>query len=50
MTDIDFVGFDVAEVSPIYDNSGITCFLAASIVHTYIALLALKKQNQNKEA
>ena len=44
MKGIDFVGYDIAEVSPVYDNAGITCFLAASIVHTYLALLALKKQ------
>lgn len=49
LKDIDFVGFDIAEVVPIYDPSGITGFLAASIVHTYLALIALQKLKQEAQ-
>ncbi len=43
---IDFVGFDIAEVAPPYDVSQITAFLAATIVHTYLGLIAFNKKGK----
>jgi agmatinase len=41
LTGIDFRGFDCVEVSPPYDPSGITAWLAASACHEMLALKAL---------
>ena len=44
---LDFVGFDVVEVSPPYDTRGATtALLAANLVYEYITLLALKAREQ----
>jgi arginase family enzyme len=42
LTGIDFRGFDCVEVSPPYDPSGITAWLAASACHEMISLAALR--------
>jgi agmatinase len=44
LTGIDFRGFDCVEVSPPYDPSGITSWLAASACHEMLALLALRRR------
>ncbi|HEX8207264.1 MAG TPA: agmatinase [Solirubrobacteraceae bacterium] len=40
---IDFRGFDCVEMSPPYDPSGITAWLAASACHEMLSLLALHR-------
>ena len=42
LTGIDFRAFDCVEVSPPYDPSGITAWLAASACHEMISLAALR--------
>jgi SSS family solute:Na+ symporter len=42
LTGIEFRGFDCVEVSPPYDPSGITAWLAASACHEMISLAALR--------
>jgi agmatinase len=42
LTGIDFRAFDCVEVSPPYDPSGITAWLAASACHEMISLTALR--------
>jgi agmatinase len=42
LTGIDFRGFDCVEVSPPYDPSGITAWLAASVCHEMASLAALR--------
>jgi agmatinase len=44
LTGIDFRGFDCVEVSPPYDPSGITAWLAASVCHEMISLAALRSR------
>ena len=44
LTGIDFRGFDCVEVSPPYDPSGITSWLAASACHEMLSLLALARR------
>lgn len=43
LTGIDFRGFDCVEMSPSYDPSGITAWLAASACHEMLSLLALRR-------
>ncbi|HEX8084293.1 MAG TPA: agmatinase [Solirubrobacteraceae bacterium] len=43
LTGIDFRGFDCVELSPPYDPSGITAWLAASACHEMLSLLALRR-------
>ena len=44
LTAIDFVGFDVVEVSPPYDSPGqITALLASNIAYEMLALTALQR-------
>jgi agmatinase len=43
LTGIDFRAFDCVEVSPPYDPSGITAWLAASACHEMTSLTALRK-------
>lgn len=43
LKDVNFVGFDVVEVSPPYDSSEITSYLGANIAFEFISILALKK-------
>jgi agmatinase len=44
LTGIDFRGFDCVEMSPPYDPSGITAWLAASACHEMLSLLALQRR------
>ena len=44
LTGIDFRGLDCVEVSPPYDPSGITAWLAASACHEMLSLLALRRR------
>lgn len=47
LTSIDFVGFDVVEVSPPYDSPGqITALLASNIAYEMLALAALKGRGE----
>ena len=42
---LNFVAFDLVEVSPPYDNAGATtCLLAANLVYEFISLLALARR------
>lgn len=45
LTEIDFRGFDCVEVSPPFDPSGITAWLAASACHEMLSLKALWRRN-----
>lgn len=45
LTEIDFRCFDCVEVSPPFDTSGITAWLAASACHEMLSLKALWKRN-----
>ncbi len=40
---LEFVGFDLVEVSPPYDHGEITAFLAANIIYEFLSLKALTK-------
>lgn len=42
LTGFNFIGFDVVEVLPQYDQTQITALLAATIVHDFASLAALK--------
>lgn len=44
LTEIDFVGMDLVEVSPSYDQSEITALAAATIALDYICIRAARKQ------
>lgn len=43
LTDIDFIGMDVVEVSPPYDHAEITSLAAASLVMEYLCLRAYQR-------
>ena len=43
LENIDFIGMDVVEVSPVYDTAEITALAAATIVWEYLALIALSQ-------
>lgn len=43
---VDFVGFDLVEVMPPYDSTGITSLLAANLVYEFISLIALQRQRE----
>jgi len=43
LTGLDFRGFDCVEVSPPYDPSGVTAFLAANVCFEMLSLLALRR-------
>ncbi len=44
---INFVAFDLVEVSPPYDTPGaVTSLLAANLVYEFISLLALAEQER----
>ena len=49
LTGIDFRGFDCVEMSPPYDPSGITAWLAASACHEMLSLHALRKNPCKKQ-
>ncbi len=42
--ELNFIGMDVVEVAPIYDNSDITALAAATLAYEWLCLLALKKK------
>lgn len=48
LANIDYVGFDIVEVAPCYDNSEITSYLAANIAFEFISILAIKKRRIKK--
>jgi agmatinase len=43
---LNFVGFDLVEVSPPYDHADITSILAANLVFEFLSLLALRSRNR----
>lgn len=43
---LNLVGFDLVEVSPPYDPTGITSILAANLVFEFLSLIALARQKQ----
>jgi agmatinase len=43
---INFVGMDMVEVAPAYDHAEITALAAATLVHDFICLEALKVRNR----
>lgn len=45
LKDLNFVGFDVVEVSPPYDHSEITSYMAANILFEFLSILAYQKIN-----
>lgn len=44
----NFVGFDISEVCPQYDVSGATSYMAAGFIHTFMAMIALRKRKEAK--
>ena len=44
--DLNFVGFDLVEVSPSYDFGEVTSLLAANIVFEFLSILAVQKKNR----
>ncbi len=45
LADLDFIGYDVVEVAPVYDGPGqITSLLAANLIFDLLAMVAAKKQ------
>ena len=44
LTGIEFVGFDLVEVMPQYDSGEVTSLLAGTLVHEFLALLALRRR------
>lgn len=40
---LDFIGMDVVEVLPAHDVSGVTALAAATVIHEFMALFAMKK-------
>jgi agmatinase len=45
LREIDFRGFDCVEVAPAYDPAGITSWLAATVCHEMLSLLALRARD-----
>lgn len=43
LQDIEFVGMDVVEVAPAYDQSEITAIAAATLAHDFICIQAIRK-------
>jgi agmatinase len=41
---LDLVGMDLVEVSPPFDQSGVTALLAANLIFEFLCLLALRKE------
>ena len=44
--DLNFVGFDVVEVAPPYDQSEITAYMAANIIFEFLSILAYQKKGK----
>jgi len=45
LTGIDFRAFDCVEVAPAYDPAGITSWLAATVCHEMLSLIALRRRD-----
>jgi agmatinase len=45
LTGIDFRAFDCVEVAPAYDPGGITSWLAATVCHEMLSLLAIRRRD-----
>ena len=45
LADLNIVGYDVVEVSPPYDPTGITSIAAAGLMQEFISHVAYKKKN-----
>ena len=43
---MNFVGFDIVEVAPVYDQAEISSLLRANLGHEFISGLALKRKNE----
>jgi len=46
LVDFSFVGFDLVEVSPVFDPAGITSLLAANLLYEFLSVLAKGRQLQ----
>lgn len=44
---IDLVGFDLVEVQPQYDHGEVTSLLAGTLLHEFLALLALRRRDRS---
>lgn len=42
---IEFVGFDLVEVQPQYDSGEVTSLLAGTLLHEFLALIALRRRD-----
>jgi agmatinase len=47
LTGIDFRAFDCVEVAPAYDPAGITSWLAATVCHEMLSLIALRRRDHD---
>jgi len=43
---IEFVGFDLVEVQPQYDSGEVTSLLAGTLLHEFLALVALRRRDR----
>lgn len=46
LTDFNYVGFDLVELIPAYDPTQITALLAATLVHDFASIVALKEKRK----
>ncbi|MEJ9210464.1 agmatinase [Bacillus smithii] len=46
LTDFNYVGFDLVELIPAYDPTQITALLAATLVHEFASIVALKEKRK----
>lgn len=45
LKELDIVGYDIVEVAPAFDGTGITSIAAAGIIQEFMALIAWRKKN-----
>ncbi len=45
LSGFNYIGFDLVEVLPPYDQAQITSLLAATLVHDFASLIALQLKN-----
>ena len=43
---IELVGFDLVEVQPQYDSGEVTSLLAGTLLHEFLALIALRRRGR----